>query len=183
MALDILERLRTWRRKMPTLWYGNADLDAAIAELEQLRGGAQKAGACGTASEIDTVGWAILQALHEGVEDGPQSWSDLAEDQEKRIKKAAIAAIEAVTDLSQYAAQGFALPLTEKPSKSYQVLEGEDGWYGLAQLRTALADIDISAYNAAKWRIGKAMAVLSKALDTADATQSVMSTQRDGEAS
>jgi hypothetical protein len=58
-------------------------------------------------SEIETVGWAILQALHEGVDDGPQSWSDMASDQEKRIKKAAIAAIEAVTDLSQYKAQGF----------------------------------------------------------------------------
>lgn len=61
-------------------------------------------------AEIETVGWAILQALHEGVEDGPQSWSDLAENQEKRIKNAAIAAIEAVTDLSQYKAQGFTLP-------------------------------------------------------------------------
>lgn len=59
---------------------------------------------------IDIVGWAILQALHEGVEDGPQSWSDMASDQEKRIKKAAVAAIEAVTDLSQYKAQGFSWP-------------------------------------------------------------------------
>lgn len=60
-------------------------------------------------TEIETVGWAILQALHEGVEDGPLSWSDMASDQEMRIKKAAIAAIEAVTDLSQYSAQGFSL--------------------------------------------------------------------------
>jgi hypothetical protein len=59
--------------------------------------------------EIETVGWAILQALHDGIEDGPQSWSDLADDQEKRIIRAAIAAIEAVTDLSQYKAQGFSL--------------------------------------------------------------------------
>lgn len=61
-------------------------------------------------SEVETVGWAILQALHEGAEEGPQSWSDLAEDQEKHIKKAAVAAIEAVTDLSQYTAQDFSWP-------------------------------------------------------------------------
>lgn len=61
-------------------------------------------------TEIEVVGWAILQALHEGVEDGPQSWSDVAGDHEKRIKKAAIAAIEAVTDLSQYKGQGFSWP-------------------------------------------------------------------------
>lgn len=66
------------------------------------------------ASEIEIVGWAILQSLHRGIEDGPQSWSDLAEDQEKRIKKAAVAAIEAVTDLSQYKAQGFSLPLSRE---------------------------------------------------------------------
>jgi hypothetical protein len=60
-------------------------------------------------SEIEIVGWAILQALHEGVEECPQSWSDMSSDQERRIKKAAIAAIEAVTDLSQYKAQGFSL--------------------------------------------------------------------------
>jgi RNA polymerase-interacting CarD/CdnL/TRCF family regulator len=60
--------------------------------------------------EIEIVGWKILQALHEGVEDGPKSWSDMASDQEKRIRKAAVAAIEAVTDLSQCKAQGFSLP-------------------------------------------------------------------------
>jgi hypothetical protein len=55
-------------------------------------------------------------------------------------------------------------PDQQRPAQDFQVLKGEDGWYGLAQLRSALADIDISAYNAAKWRVGKAMAVLTKAL-------------------
>lgn len=34
---DILERLRAWRNRMPGKWYGNADLDAAIAEIVRLR--------------------------------------------------------------------------------------------------------------------------------------------------
>ncbi len=38
---DILERLRAWRRRMPSAWYGNADLDAAIEEIKRLRGAAQ----------------------------------------------------------------------------------------------------------------------------------------------
>lgn len=38
---DIMERLRIWRKRMPAVWYGNADLDAAIAEIERLRGVAQ----------------------------------------------------------------------------------------------------------------------------------------------
>jgi hypothetical protein len=34
---DILERLQTWRNRMPAKWYGNADLDAAIVEIIRLR--------------------------------------------------------------------------------------------------------------------------------------------------
>jgi len=34
---DIVDELRYWRRRMPAKWYGNADLDAAIAEIEALR--------------------------------------------------------------------------------------------------------------------------------------------------
>lgn len=56
-------------------------------------------------------------------------------------------------------------PLQEQ---EFQVLPGEDGNFALGQLQSALNDIDISAYNAAKWRIGKAIAVLSSTLSSTD---------------
>ena len=34
---DIVARLHHWRSQMPELWYGNADIDDAIAEIERLR--------------------------------------------------------------------------------------------------------------------------------------------------
>lgn len=50
--------------------------------------------------EVETVAWAILQALHENVpeETCPMSWSDLRNDQEQRIRAAAVAAIECVRE-------------------------------------------------------------------------------------
>lgn len=99
-----------------------------ITECDYPKCGCMRCGRCGNAikddminSEVETVGWAILQALHEGVEDGPQSWSDLADDQERRVKKAAVAAIEAVTDLSQYTAQGFSMPVPPEMQSAIRV--------------------------------------------------------------
>lgn len=45
-------------------------------------------------------------------------------------------------------------------SGDFSVLPGEDGNFALDQLQSAINDIDISAYNAAKWRIQKAITVL-----------------------
>jgi hypothetical protein len=33
---DMKERLRAWRKRMPANWYGNRDLEAAAARIEQL---------------------------------------------------------------------------------------------------------------------------------------------------
>jgi hypothetical protein len=54
--------------------------------------------------------------------------------------------------------------------------DGPDGGYRfpIEQLRAALADIDISAYNAAKWRIQRAL----DALDSPDPAQPVAATPR-----
>jgi hypothetical protein len=45
-------------------------------------------------------------------------------------------------------------------AQNVKALPGEDKGFALAQLRVALTDLDISAYNAAKWRIEKAIAVI-----------------------
>ncbi len=49
-----------------------------------------------TDPEVAAVAWDILQALHSNVPeaDRPQSWSDMDQDQEARIRAAAVAAIE-----------------------------------------------------------------------------------------
>jgi hypothetical protein len=48
--------------------------------------------------EVMEVAWAIRQSLHENVPEDqrPMSWSDVAGDQEMRIRAAAVAAIECV---------------------------------------------------------------------------------------
>lgn len=55
-------------------------------------------------------------------------------------------------------------PAAAPASGDFSVLPGEDGDFAIGHLQSALADIDISAYNAAKWRIGKAIAVLRTVL-------------------
>jgi hypothetical protein len=51
--------------------------------------------------------------------------------------------------------------LAQGQDEDFQVLPGEDAEFAFGHLQSALNDIDISAYNAAKWRIGKAVAPLS----------------------
>lgn len=50
-------------------------------------------------TEEDKVAWAILDALHADlpVEDRPHSWSDLNEQHERKIRRAAKAAIVALS--------------------------------------------------------------------------------------
>lgn len=50
--------------------------------------------------EVEAVAWAILQALHENVpeESRPKLWSDLKGDQDQRIRRAAVAAIECIRE-------------------------------------------------------------------------------------
>lgn len=49
-------------------------------------------------NELEAVAWAIMRALHSNVPeaDRPQSWSDLDQAQEQRLRTAAAAAIELV---------------------------------------------------------------------------------------
>ncbi len=57
--------------------------------------------------------------------------------------------------------------MTDQPQTAgdiFNVLPDEDGEFALAHLQRAMDDIDISAYGAAKWRIGKAIAVLRAVL-------------------
>lgn len=53
-----------------------------------------------TDRDVDAVAWDILQALHANVPeaDRPQSWSDMNQDQEARIRAAAVAAIERIAE-------------------------------------------------------------------------------------
>jgi hypothetical protein len=47
---------------------------------------------------VERIAWAILQALHANVDERPQSWSDLKDEQEKRIFAAAHATMIAIAE-------------------------------------------------------------------------------------
>lgn len=71
--------------------------------------------------EVTEVAWAILQALHENVQEDqrPMSWSDVNGDHEQRIRSAAVAAIEVIRNrdrsLEQVSPIGALLQILDLP--------------------------------------------------------------------